>query len=87
MVDIECTRCGAKGTGYETHYVAKFTLVHKEKCGAKIGVPKYSDGVKTKAAETTTITEEKPIIVSSISSDTPKPKKKKVKKKSTVSDT
>jgi hypothetical protein len=81
MVDIECTRCHAKGKGYQTNYEAKFSLIHKEKCGAKIGVPKFSAGVKTTAAETTTITEEKPIIVSSILSDTHKPKKKKAKKK------
>ena len=75
MVDIECTRCGAKGTGYATNFQAKFTLVHKEKCGAKIGVPKFSAGVKTTQAETTTVSEGKPIVVSH------KPKKKKAKKK------
>ncbi len=81
MVDIECTRCGAKGIGYATNLQAKFTLVHKEKCGAKIGVPKFTTGVKTSKVETTTITEEKPVIVSGISSDTHKSKKKKAKKK------
>ncbi len=81
MVDIECTRCGAKGTGYGTNYEAKFTLVHKEKCGAKIGVPLFTTGVKTTKLETTTITEEKPLIVSGISSGTHKSKKKKAKKR------
>ena len=82
MVDIECTRCGAKGTGYATNLQAKFSLIHKEKCGAKIGVPKFTADVKTTAASTSTISESKPIIVSDIPSDTPKPKKKKLKKKS-----
>jgi len=82
MVDIECTRCGATGTGYATNFQAKFSLIHKEKCGAKIGVPKFTAGVKTTAASTSTISESNPIIVSSIPSDTPKPKKKKSKKKS-----
>ena len=82
MVDIECTRCGATGTGYATNFQAKFSLIHKEKCGAKIGVPKFTAGVKTTPASTSTISESKPIIVSDIPSDTPKPKKKKLKKKS-----
>lgn len=82
MVDIECTRCGATGQGFTTYYQAKFNLVHKEKCGAKIGVPKYSTGTKTTEAISTTATESTPIIVSDIPSDTPKPKKKKSKKKS-----
>ncbi len=74
MVDIECTRCGAKGTGYQTNYEAKFTLVHKEKCGAKIGVPKFSAGVKTTEVISTTGSDTETIIV--------KPKKRKAKKKS-----
>jgi len=75
MVGIECTRCHSTGTGYPNLFQAKFTLVHKIGCGAKIGVPKFSSGAKTTQAETTTVSEEKPIIVSH------KPKKKKVKKK------
>ncbi len=73
MVDIECTRCGAKGSGYQTNYEAKFSLIHKEKCGAKIGVPKFSAGVKTTEAITNTGSETETIIV--------KPKKRKAKKK------
>jgi len=76
MVDIECTRCGAKGIGYETNYQAKFSLVHKEKCGAKIGVPKFTATIKTTHLETSTIPEDKPITV------TTKSKKKKAKKNS-----
>ena len=75
MVDIECTRCGAKGTGYQTNYEAKFSLIHKEKCGAKIGVPKFTAGVKTTQTETTTASDTQTIVV-------PKPKKRKAKKKS-----
>jgi len=41
MVGIECTRCHSTGTGYPNLFQAKFTLVHKIGCGAKIGVPKY----------------------------------------------
>lgn len=70
MVDIECTRCGATGNDYPTYYVAKFTLKHETGCGAKIGVPKYSD-TKTKSAES----HETPLTES-----TEKPKKKKAKK-------
>ncbi len=77
MVDIECTRCGAKGSGYQTNYEAKFSLVHKEKCGAKIGVPKFSAGVKTTQTETTTASDTQRIVVPK-----PKSKKKKATKKS-----
>ena len=76
MVDIECTRCGAKGTGYTTYYQAKFSLIHKEKCGAKIGVPKYSTSVKDTQITSTTGSDTETIVVSI------KPKKKKTKKKS-----
>ncbi len=69
MVNIECTRCGATGNDYPTNYVAKFTLKHETGCGAKIGVPKYSDA-KTK-----------PVKVEETSLPEPtKPKKKKAKK-------
>jgi len=60
MVDIECTRCGSTGTGYATHYQAKFSLTHNTGCGAKIGIPKYSVGGKTTEV-TTTISDEKAI--------------------------
>ena len=80
MVDILCTRCGATDQGFTTYYQAKFSLVHKEKCGAKIGVPKYSTGTKTTEAITTTGNDTETIVVSTLS-DTPKPKKKKAKKK------
>ncbi len=83
MVDIECTRCGAKGTGYATNYEAKFSLIHKEKCGAKIGVPLFTAGVKTTEVSTTTASDVQTVVVSGTSSDTSKPKKKKVKKKHT----
>ena len=43
MVDIRCTRCNATGTGYATNYVAKFSLVHERGCGARIGIPTYTD--------------------------------------------
>ncbi len=76
MVDIECTRCGAKGTGYQTNFDAKFSLIHRAKCGAKIGVPKFSAGVKTTEVITNTGNDTPTIIV--------KPKKKKAKKKSIV---
>ena len=76
MVDIECTRCGATGSGYQTNYEAKFSLVHKEKCGAKIGVPKFSAGAKTTEAVSNTGSDTETIIV--------KPKKRKAKKKSIV---
>jgi len=76
MVDIECTRCGAKGSGYQTNYEAKFSLVHKEKCGAKIGVPKFSAGVKTTEVISNTGNDAETLIV--------KPKKKKLKKKSAI---
>ena len=29
------------GVNYPTVYVAKFSLVHKRGCGAKIGIPNY----------------------------------------------
>ena len=77
MVDIECTRCGATGSGYQTNYEAKFSLIHKEKCGAKIGVPKFSAGVKTTEVSSTTASDTQTIVVPKIKS-----KKKKVKKKS-----
>ncbi len=76
MVDIECTRCGAKGTGYQTNYEAKFSLIHKEKCGEKIGVPKFSAGGKTTEVITTTGNDTETLIVKS--------KKKKFKKKSVI---
>ena len=75
MVDIECTRCGATGNDYPTHYVAKFTLKHETGCGAKIGVPKYSTNVKATEVTSTTATEAKEILVKL----EPKPKKKKAK--------
>ena len=46
MVDIECTRCGATGTDYPTNFVAKFSLKHETGCGARLGIPKYSDTTK-----------------------------------------
>ncbi len=76
MVDIECTRCGAKGTGYQTNYEAKFSLVHNEKCGAKIGVPKFSAGGKTTEVITNTGNNTETLTVKS--------KKKKLKKKSAI---
>ena len=77
MVDIECTRCGATGTNYPTLYVAKFSLTHEEKCGAKIGIPKYSNvDVKTTG---TIVADPTDTIV--VETDKPKPKKKKAKKK------
>ena len=81
MIDIQCTRCGAKGTGYATNYEAKFSLIHNEKCGAKIGVPKISARVKTTEVISTTGNDTE-TMVEGIPSDTPKPKKKKSKKKS-----
>ena len=78
MVDIECTRCHATGTGYATNYQAKFSLIHKEKCGAKIGVPKYSIGAKTTESTTTTASDSNTILVEA------KLKKRKVKKKSAL---
>ena len=73
MVNIECTRCGATGTDYPTLYVAKFSLKHETGCGAKIGVPKYTDSnVKAKSAEAQE---------TSLAEPTEKPKKKKAKKK------
>ena len=79
MVDIECTRCGATGTGYPTPYVAKFSLIHNEKCGAKIGIPKYSnlDTTTTSVASTESI-----VVENSGTAETPKPKKSLFKKKS-----
>ena len=71
MVDIECTRCGATGTGYATNYVAKFSLTHNTGCGAKIGIPKYSVTTKT-TVTTTTASDTKTVVV--------KPKRKAKKK-------
>ena len=72
MVDIECTRCGATGTGYPTLYVAKFSLTHEEKCGARVGVPKYSN------IDVTTVPSTSDSVVQTIvETDKPKPKKKK----------
>ena len=60
MVDIECTRCGATGSNYPTYYVAKFSLKHETGCGAKIGIPKYTDGTtKPKEEQTPVISEKK----------------------------
>ena len=73
MVDIECTRCGATGTDYPTYYVAKFSLKHETGCGARVGVPKYSDGKTKPTQEQTTVI-----------SDTKVSEKKKTKKKKTV---
>lgn len=73
MVDIECSRCGAMGVNYPTVYVAKFTLVHRQGCGAKIGIPNYFIGKTKPAAEQTTSLPEP--------TETPKPKRKKSKKK------
>ena len=70
MVDIQCTRCGATGNNYPTLYVAKFSLKHETGCGAKIGVPKYSD-TNTKSVK---------VEETSFHEPTEKPKKKKAKK-------
>ncbi len=84
MVDIECSRCGAMGVDYPTVYVAKFTLVHRQGCGAKIGIPNYFIG-KTKP----TITDVEPVTHPAdknekLFSDVTKPKKKKSAKKKSV---
>lgn len=80
MVDIQCTRCGATGTGYETNYVAKFTLKHETGCGAKIGVPKYTDGI-IKSLQTKESEASIDIDKGDLSTVTEKSKKKKAKKK------
>lgn len=72
MVNIECTRCGATGTDYPTLYVAKFSLKHETGCGAKIGIPKYTEGT----VQTKPVVEQETLLV-----DPEKPKKKKAKKK------
>ena len=72
MVNIECTRCHATGTDYPTIYVAKFSLKHETGCGAKIGIPKYSEG---KTQEQTTVISETKV------SEKKKTKKKKTQKK------
>lgn len=82
MVDIECSRCGAMGVDYPTVYVAKFTLVHRRGCGAKIGIPNYFIG-KTKP----TIQDVEPVIHApdkneKLFSDVVPKKKKSAKKKS-----
>ena len=69
MVDIECTRCGATGTDYPTNFVAKFSLKHETGCGARLGIPKYSEGKTKPTEEQTTVISEK------------KETKKKTKKK------
>ena len=74
MVDIECTRCGATGSNYPTYYVAKFSLTHETGCGARVGIPKYSDGLKASV-----IVESDPKV--EISTETKKSKKKTKKKK------
>ncbi|MEE8207378.1 MAG: hypothetical protein V3T88_00260 [Nitrosomonadaceae bacterium] len=84
MVDIECSRCGAMGVDYPTVYVAKFTLVHRQGCGAKIGIPNYFIG-KTKP----TIQDVEPVIHApdkneKLFSDVTKIKKKKSAKKKFV---
>ena len=84
MVDIECSRCGAMGVDYPTVYVAKFTLVHRQGCGAKIGIPNYFIG-KTKL----TIQDVEPVIHPAdknekLFSDVVKTKKKKSKQKKSV---
>ena len=71
MVDIECTRCGATGTDYPTNFVAKFSLKHETGCGARLGIPKYSEG-KTKP------TEEQITVISEKKETKKKTKKKKV---------
>jgi len=73
MVDILCTRCGATGTGYETNFVAKFSLKHETGCGAKIGIPKFSTGTKTIETQSETV----PTKIT-------KQKKKKSKKKKSI---
>ena len=65
MVDIQCTRCNATGTGYETNYVAKFSLIHERGCGARIGIPKFT--------ETS--------VAAKIETPLPEPKEEKPKKK------
>lgn len=79
MVNIECTRCGASGTDFPTFYVAKFSLQHNTGCGAKIGIPKYSEGKPT-------LKDVEPVIQTApkdekLFSDVTKPKKKKASKK------
>ena len=79
MVDIECTRCGATGTNYPTNYVAKFSLTHETGCGARVGIPKYSEGKLT-------LKEVEPVIHDTdhsekLFSDVVKSEKKKTKKK------
>ena len=81
MVDILCTRCGAMNVDYPTVYVAKFSLIHKRGCGAKIGIPNYFIG-KTKP----TIQDMEPVIHAvdkkeKLLSDVIKPHKKKFSKK------
>ena len=71
MVDIECTRCGATGTDYPTNFVAKFSLKHETGCGARLGIPKYSEG-KTKP------TQEEITVISEKKETKKKTKKKKV---------
>ena len=79
MVDIECTRCGATGNDYPTHYVAKFTLKHETGCGAKVGVPKYTNtGLKRDEGIDTKPTEEQTTVISEAKvSEKKKTKKKK----------
>ena len=77
MVDILCTRCEKMGVNYPTVYVAKFSLVHKRGCGAKIGIPNYF--ISKKPTEKNTTVLEK--IESKVKSEI-KPKKRKTKKKS-----
>ena len=77
MIDIECTRCGATGTDYPTYYVAKFSLKHETGCGARVGVPKYSEGKAKPTEEQTTVISEK-------KESNKKTKKKKEKKADTI---
>ena len=78
MVDITCTRCGAEGTGYDTPYVAKFTLQHNTGCGAKIGIPKFSVGKKLIKEETASVVTDHSDQQTLINT---KPKKKRTAKK------
>ena len=69
MINIECTRCGATGNDYPTYYVDTVSLKHETGCGARLGIPKYSEGKTKPTEEQTTVISEK------------KETKKKTKKK------
>ena len=78
MVDILCTRCEKMGVNYPTVYVAKFSLVHKRGCGAKIGIPNYFISKKPTEKEDTKVLEK---IETKVKPEI-KFKKRKTKKKS-----